>query len=85
MESYLRGSRRTERTYLLSKPKRLINIAPLTAFQKLTKNYDIVDSSGKSIQRDRDERKRRKEKEEKEAKEKEKEEKEKKEKGQKSS
>ena len=50
-----------------------MKLAPLTPFQKLTKNYDIVNSFSKNAQRDREERKRRREKQEKEAKEKERE------------
>jgi hypothetical protein len=52
----------------------------LTAFQKLTTNFDIVKSSGESTKKDREERKRKREERERE--EREKEEKEAKEKGQ---
>jgi hypothetical protein len=56
-----------------------MKLSPLTTFQELTTNYDIVHSSSKNTKRDREERKRKreerereeKEKEEKEAKEKE--------------
>ncbi len=38
-------------------------LTPLIAFQKLTTNFDMVESSGKSAKRDREERKKRKEEE----------------------
>jgi len=49
-----------------------MKLIPLTAFQKLTTNYDIIRSSGENAKKDREERrKKREQREEEEAKEKE--------------
>ena len=48
-----------------------MKLSPLTAFQELTTNYDIVHSSGENTKRDREERKRKREEREREEKEKE--------------
>lgn len=46
--------------------KHLVKLSPLTAFQKLTTNYEIVNSSGKKTQEDREKRKKEREQREKE-------------------
>ena len=43
-----------------------MKLSPLTAFQELTTNYDIVHSSVENTERDREERKRKREEREKE-------------------
>ena len=74
MESHFRGGGRIKRTYLSRKTKYLII---LTAFQKLTANYELMKSSSESFKRGKEERKKqreereKREKEEQEAKEKE--------------
>jgi hypothetical protein len=44
---------------------------PLTTFQKLTTNFEMINSSGENAKRDREERKKRREEREREAREKE--------------
>ena len=46
--------------------RHLMILTPLTAFQKLTTNYEIIKSSGESAQKDREERKKKREERERE-------------------
>jgi hypothetical protein len=48
--------------------KHLVKFSPLTAFQKLTTNYEIVNSSGKKTPEDREKRKKEREQREEEQK-----------------
>jgi len=55
----------------IKETKHLMMLTPLTTFQKLTTNFDIVNSFGENARKDREERKKRREEREREEREKE--------------